>query len=45
MEKLKHKAGLRVAERMMILKLHYISIYTTIYFKKLYVALSRLVLI
>ena len=40
MEKLKHKAGLRVTEEIIIFEIN-----TTLYFKILYVALSGLVLI
>ena len=44
MEELKHKAGLRVAEKIIVFEIasHF---NTTLYFKMLYVALSGLVLI
>ena len=44
MEELKHKAGLRVAERIIIFETAS-DFNTTLYFKVLYVALSGLVLI
>ena len=40
MEELKHKAGIRVANRMMIFEIASHFINTTFYFKILYVALS-----